>query len=263
VEADDSAVKKARAASHVRDVLGIEPTADALLARLASQLGPSEIGPILEGIRHSSPDRREYAVAGVAAASLAMGHLGSGWWTTRRHRSNLAGLPEDDRSPADLIRSRPRLRQPGETGPWIDPPAEVLGYWAEDDVADHLWGQPVAYVDMNSSQPVDRVDSPSRPAASVCGGPRRGRTLPSPGGWYRSHEGDGALGPSTGRNQRVLAHQPAESTVHALLRGTDGVHARRSSLPEEASLINAEINWRRLVNTSRFPASTSSSCASA
>lgn len=161
VEADDSAVKKARAASHVRDVLGIEPTADALLARLASQLGPSEIGPILEGIRHSSPDRREYAVAGVAAASLAMDHLGSGWWTTRRHRFNLAELPEDDGSPADLIRSRPRLRQPGETGPWIDPPAEVLGYWAEDDVADHLWGQPVAYVDMNSSQPVDRVPAPA------------------------------------------------------------------------------------------------------
>ena len=131
----------------VRAALGIEPTEDALLARLAGQLAADEVAVAAAAVARAAPDRRVYAVAALAATSLAMDTLGVGWWHEARVRNGLT-VPADDRSPATYLRSP-------------DGDVERLGDWAADDVADHLWGPPVAYVDLNSPSRFDRVPVPA------------------------------------------------------------------------------------------------------
>jgi hypothetical protein len=161
VDADGFSVQ-ATAAEVVRDALGIEPTTDALLDRLSRQVGPHEVDVVVAAVRRSPLDRRHYSLAGIAAASLAIDYLGASWWHEPRKCTNTTGEPGDDRSPALFLRS-----EIGSTSIDSEPsyPGEVLGNWAADDVADHLWEPPVAYVDINSRQPVDRVPAPpnSRP----------------------------------------------------------------------------------------------------
>jgi hypothetical protein len=135
------------AAAHVRAALGIEPTETALLERLAGQLAEDEVAVVTSALRRALPERRGYAVAGLAAASQAMDVLGVGWWHEARVRTGLT-VPADDRSPATLLRSP-------------DGDAEQLGNWAADDVADHLWGPPVGYVDLNNPKWIDRVPAPA------------------------------------------------------------------------------------------------------
>ncbi|OLF14832.1 hypothetical protein BU204_25070 [Actinophytocola xanthii] len=91
-----------------------------------------------------------------------MDYFGAGWWHESRRRAGLTGVPADNRSPAALLRSDP---DPGASLAG----AELLGSWAEEDVADHLWGVPVGYVDLNWPEPVDRVPAPenSRPGDRI------------------------------------------------------------------------------------------------
>jgi hypothetical protein len=165
----DRSTVRATAAQGVRDALGIEPTAEALFERLSRQVGPHEVDLVVAAVRRTPVDRRKYALACVAAASLAMDYLGAGWWHEARSRNGVSGAPADNRSPATLLRSEPEIGSTLTVSglPW--PAAELLGLWAEDDVADHLWGAPVDYVDLNSSQPVDRVPAPenSRPGDRI------------------------------------------------------------------------------------------------
>jgi hypothetical protein len=135
------------AAAHIRAALGIEPTEAALFERLAGQLADDEAEVVTAALRRSPADRRHYAVAGLAAASQAMDVLGVGWWHEARVRTGRT-VPADDRSPATLLRSP-------------DGDAEQLGNWAADDVADHLWGPPVGYVDLNNPKWIDRVPAPA------------------------------------------------------------------------------------------------------
>lgn len=147
----DREATRAHAAEEVRKALGIEPTGDALFARIADQVGAAEMGIAIEAVWRGHVDRRRHGLAAIAAASLAMDHLGTGWWHEARVRSALT-FQADNRSPATLLRSPED--DIGRTNP------ELLGYWAADDVADRLWGPPAAYVDLSSQQPVDRVPAP-------------------------------------------------------------------------------------------------------
>lgn len=168
VNADRSSVT-ASAAQGVRDALGIEPTVDALLGRLSLQVGPQEVDAVVAVVRRGPVDRRRYSLAGVAAASLAMDYFGAGWWHETRSRTGLTNAPADNCPPATLLRSEYEIGSPSARAmsPW--PGAELVGLWAADDVADHLWGPPVDYVDLNSMQPVDRVPAPenSRPGDRI------------------------------------------------------------------------------------------------
>jgi hypothetical protein len=148
---DDRARVRAEAAHEVREALGIEPSGDALFARLAGQVGADEMGVAIESVWRGHVNRRRNGLAAIAAASLAMDRLGTGWWHEARVRSDLT-MQADNRSPATLLRSPEDDIHRSN--------AELLGYWAADDVADHLWGPPAAYVDLNSQQPVDRVPAP-------------------------------------------------------------------------------------------------------
>jgi hypothetical protein len=153
---DPDEARRADAAAVVRDALGIEPTEDALFARLAGQLAADEVAAAAAAVDRAA-DRRHMAVAAFAAASLAMDRLGVAWWHQVRVRTGVTGVPADNRSPATLIRSGASIR--GLT------PMDLLDAWAGDDVADHMWGPPVGYVDMHSGAPLDRVPAPehSRP----------------------------------------------------------------------------------------------------
>lgn len=168
MNADRSSVR-ASAAQGVRDALGIEPTVAALLGRLSLQVGPHEVGVVIHAVRRTPLDRRRYVLAGVAAASLAMDYLGAGWWHESRSRTGLSSAPADNRSPATLLRSEHEIGSTSVKSGSPQPGAELLGLWAADDVADHLWGAPVGFVDLNSGQPVDRVPAPenSRPGDRI------------------------------------------------------------------------------------------------
>lgn len=167
VNTDRSSVR-ASAAQGVRDALGIEPTAEALLGRLSLQVGPHEVDVVIGAVRRAPVGRRHYALAGVAAASVAMDYLGAGWWHESRSRTGLSNAPADNRSPATLLRSVHEIGSTSVTSESLLG-AELLGLWAADDVADHLWGAPVGFVDLNSGQPVDRVPAPenSRPGDRI------------------------------------------------------------------------------------------------
>jgi hypothetical protein len=168
MDADRSGVR-ASAARSVRDALGIEPTVAALLDRLSLQVGPQEVDAVVAVVRRGPFDRRPYSLAGVAAASLAMDYLGADWWQETRSRPSLIGVLADNCPPATLLRSEHEIGSPTAraTSPWSG--AELLGLRAADDVAVHLWGAPVDYVDLNSGQPVDRVPAPenSRPGDRI------------------------------------------------------------------------------------------------
>ena len=146
--------------AHVRSTLGIEPTYDALLARIGTQIDAVELDAVNGALQQTSPDRRPYAIAAVAAASLAMDVLGAAWWRQARPRSDGVG-GRSVCSPASLVRAD---RQSGLTG--VHPArgsatVEVLEWWAGDDVADHLWGPAVGYVDMNNPRTIDRFPVPA------------------------------------------------------------------------------------------------------
>lgn len=149
---DDWAVAT-NAADRVRQALGIRPTADALFDRLAGQVGRTEAMVAAAAVGQAPEDRRHFAAAGIAAASLAMDDLGVTWWRQARVRTGVTGVPADTRSPATLLRS------PAELG--HNPHAELLGKWAQDDAADHLWGPPVAHVDLNPEPSIQRVPVPA------------------------------------------------------------------------------------------------------
>ncbi len=129
---DDRQAVWAAAEQAVRDVLGIEPTEEALLDRVGRQLPAEEVAAIVAAVE--SARRRNYAFAAVAASSLAMDHLGNCWWFEERKGTNVFG-PVDDPSPAVYVRSGADI--------------ERLTSWAADDVADHLWGPAAAYIDLN------------------------------------------------------------------------------------------------------------------
>ena len=135
------------AAAEVRAALGIEPAEAALFERLAGQLTEDEMAVVAATVDRAPADRRLYAVAALAAASQAMDVLGVAWWHEARVRTGLT-VPADDRSPATYLRSP-------------DSNVERLGHWAADDVADHLWGPPVGYVDLNDPRWIDRVPAPA------------------------------------------------------------------------------------------------------
>lgn len=143
---------RAQAAQDVREALGIEPATEALFARIAHQLGADEMGGVIEAVWQGRADRRHYSLASIAAASLAIDHLGAAWWHEARVRTGRTGVRPDDRSPATLLRS-PECRADMTN-------AEILGLWAGDDVADHLWGPPVAFVDLHWAEPINRFPLP-------------------------------------------------------------------------------------------------------
>jgi hypothetical protein len=153
--------QRAESAKTVRGVLGIEPTFDALMVRVGTQITAAELAAVIAAVERTPPHRQPYAIAAVAAASLAMDMLGHDWWQQARTRSDNAG-GQAVCSPASLVRSDSQFG-------WIcDHPrsggvgaVEVLGEWAGDDVADHLWGPAVGFVDMNDSNPVDRFPAPA------------------------------------------------------------------------------------------------------
>ncbi|MEV4317365.1 hypothetical protein [Actinocrispum sp. NPDC049592] len=129
---DDRQAVWAAAEQAVRDVLGIEPTEEALLERVGRQLPEEEVAAIVAAVERAR--RRNYALAAVAASSLAMDHLGAGWWFEERKGTNVFG-PLDDPSPSAYVRSGADI--------------ERLASWAADDVAVLLWGPAAAYIDLN------------------------------------------------------------------------------------------------------------------
>jgi hypothetical protein len=151
----DPAVQ-AEAAEEIRRRLGIEPTSDALLERLLKQIGQAELAIALTVIRSARPDRIIYSMGALAAASLAMDYLGTGWWSEPRVRDGIA-VPADVRSPAELLRDNDTALQ----GAGSRPATQLLGSWAESDISDHLWGKPVAWIDGHMSQRnIDKVVLP-------------------------------------------------------------------------------------------------------
>jgi hypothetical protein len=169
-------------ADSIRQVLGIEPTEEALFRRLAGQVGETEAMLAAAAVGQAAADRHHYAVAGIAAASMAMDELSPSWWHQVHVRTGLTGVPPDARSPATLLRS------PAELG--NNPHAELLGMWAMDDVADRKWGAPIAYVDLDSDGPDIPEPLPELARLNdhflLSWGPGR-RTE----GWVMSHDGNG------------------------------------------------------------------------
>lgn len=142
------------AADAVRRALGIEPIPAALIARLLGQIGQTHVEVALAVARQVPTDRRRYSLAALAAASLTMDTLGARWWTTPTRRSGVT-LSADDRSPSQLLSGG------GSWGSPERPVTELVGAWAKDDLADHLWGTPVAFIDEHMSQRnIDKVQLP-------------------------------------------------------------------------------------------------------
>jgi hypothetical protein len=156
-----------RATEMLSVLLGISRASTENLFDLASQvLGPSRTERCLDLSRLARLSRRWAATAAVAEFIAGTRLLGQTWWE-RPHLEMVIGKDRgaqhrvirwEDRGTPDAYLARPQPPDHGVRGPTI---LESVGYWIQDDTADHQWGRPVDYVDLNDPAAEDRIILPA------------------------------------------------------------------------------------------------------
>ncbi|MFJ2029893.1 hypothetical protein [Streptosporangium sp. NPDC087985] len=132
----------------IHDLLGEErPDSAVLLREAGATLGADRVARCAGLARGAPLTRRSTELAALAGLLVGTRDLGEEWW--QRPRGGKLPAPDEVLGAATAIE------------PWTDLTVlEMLAFWIADDVADEVWGRPLAVTDLNSWQAEDRIELP-------------------------------------------------------------------------------------------------------